>query len=357
MMFSTTFRTALCRSFLSVLLIAGVTPFAASKDISDACNRGIIHSTANVTTSAGAHYSVETVFKDVHNARTAFTYPDRTLNYNTEGPVSWVTEGDSVNAGDDNLTLFTLGHHSVVIAARPELILEKTELKADIVWRGQTVSKAGWSLRGGGMVYLFQDEKTDRIDGYVLRLPDGDIVRNYLSDWRQTDIGFAPFKIVMEHGETQFNYQYNVVTQSGGTLRDYFDDQEGARPQLAGLYRLHAETLLAHCEGDAAAFASLMADEGTIVQSGKISHITNENLRERFSGVFQAVDYMAYENLSVPEIRLSDDGSLGWIIAHVKPQTVDAQEQESETIWTWMMGAALTDSGYKWHVLSSSAAN
>jgi len=143
----------------------------------------------------------------------------------------------------------------------------------------------------------------------------------------------------------------------GGTLRDYFDDQEGARPQLAGLYRLHAETLLAHCEGDAAAFASLMADEGTIVQSGKISHITNENLRERFSGVFQAVDYMAYENLSVPEIRLSDDGSLGWIIAHVKPQTVDAQEQESETIWTWMMGAALTDSVYILPVLSSSAAN
>ena len=87
-------------------------------------------------------------------------------------------------------------------------------------------------------------------------------------------------------------------------------DLERARAELLAL---HAEQRRVHLEEDAAGFAALL-DEGYVeLRDGALLRPTRSELEARFREYFAAVEFLAWDDVDVPAIELSRDGTLATV--------------------------------------------
>ena len=86
-----------------------------------------------------------------------------------------------------------------------------------------------------------------------------------------------------------------------------------ARPDLrrerAALLELHEAQRRAHLAEDAEALVSLFADDYAELADGVVRHPTRAECRARFQGYFDAVEFLAWEDTTPPEIALAADNS------------------------------------------------
>lgn len=105
------------------------------------------------------------------------------------------------------------------------------------------------------------------------------------------------------------------------------------------LIRLHKAVLQAHLDGDVEA---LLADEPAdyvVANRGEISHPSLEERRAMFSHYLGRTEFSEYRDLVEPIVRVSADGTLGWVIAQVKAkgmQTTAEVPQPLEFISAWI---------------------
>lgn len=95
----------------------------------------------------------------------------------------------------------------------------------------------------------------------------------------------------------------------------------GARPgsgDEAQLLALHEEALRAHLESDVDLLLSAEEDDYTVSSAGKISH-PDRHARQRGLGPYlQSTRFAVYRDQIPPVVKVSQDGSLGWVIAQVE---------------------------------------
>jgi hypothetical protein len=96
--------------------------------------------------------------------------------------------------------------------------------------------------------------------------------------------------------------------------------------------RAHHETILrAHREGDLAAWMAIESDRYDLVNRGEITHPTKAE-REKFLGPYLArTRFREYRDAVAPIVRVSRDGSLGWVIAQVQGAGVRTDASGKET--------------------------
>ncbi|HEY7573852.1 MAG TPA: nuclear transport factor 2 family protein [Thermoanaerobaculia bacterium] len=109
-----------------------------------------------------------------------------------------------------------------------------------------------------------------------------------------------------------------------------------ARSDEEQLRANHETILRAHREGDLAAWMSIESDRYDLVNRGEITHPTKAE-REKFLGPYLAgTRFREYRDLVAPIVRVSRDGSLGWLIAQVQAAGVrtDASGRETPIAFT-----------------------
>ena len=76
------------------------------------------------------------------------------------------------------------------------------------------------------------------------------------------------------------------------------------------------------------------------VSRGQVEPLTRAATQARFQGYFAAATFTRYEDLEAPITRISDDGSLGWVIAKVRVEgyyrTDDGAREPLDTTWGWI---------------------
>jgi hypothetical protein len=98
--------------------------------------------------------------------------------------------------------------------------------------------------------------------------------------------------------------------------------------EKASLLEMHRRAVRAHIELNAEYLAGTQGDEMVSVSSGKISRRSTEDTRKFFTGYFKGATYTQYEDAEPPVVRVSDDGSMGWLITRVRVKRVqDGKEQ------------------------------
>lgn len=112
-------------------------------------------------------------------------------------------------------------------------------------------------------------------------------------------------------------------------------------PQLRDvqtLLRLHEEVLRGHREGD----ARWLATEGDDYVVGNRGLVTTPSLAERterFRGYLARTRFETYRDRRAPVVRVSADGTLGWVVAEVEAegtQTTDAGAEKVSFVCAWV---------------------
>lgn len=86
----------------------------------------------------------------------------------------------------------------------------------------------------------------------------------------------------------------------------------------AELLAAHEAALEHHRTGNWQGIAAAGADPSLNVSRGRVVSSPRAEIRARFKRYFAGATFTRYEDLSAPIARVSNDGSMGWVIAQVR---------------------------------------
>lgn len=109
---------------------------------------------------------------------------------------------------------------------------------------------------------------------------------------------------------------------------------------LIQLQKLQAQQKKAHLEKRAGLLTDLFAEDFVNMDSGNIVRPDKAEAEKRFQAYFDQVEFIAWENIEEPTIRISKDGSMAYVIVHklvhLKIPQPDGKAVENKTTFAWM---------------------
>ncbi len=106
------------------------------------------------------------------------------------------------------------------------------------------------------------------------------------------------------------------------------------------LLRIHEEVLDSHRQGDVERWMAHEAEEYVSVNGGRVTFPSSEDRRRARGPYLASTTFTMYRDLRTPVVRISGDGSLGWLIAEVEVRGAqrgrDGGETPVEAIWAWI---------------------
>lgn len=112
----------------------------------------------------------------------------------------------------------------------------------------------------------------------------------------------------------------------------------------------HEASLQAHRENTPEWFIQDRAEDYVSVNRGEILRPSDEETLEQFRDYLGRTRFTEYRDLALPVVRISSDGTMGWIAVQVKVKGVQTQDDGTETeinaIWAWL--STYEKRGGKW---------
>ena len=127
-------------------------------------------------------------------------------------------------------------------------------------------------------------------------------------------------------------------------------DAQSTDADAEELRRLHAELLEAHRTKDVDRWMAVEAPRFVAVNGGDVAYPTVDSRRANRAGYLASAHFEVYRDLREPEVRISADGSLGWLIAQVEVKGYVESDTRSPTpfhdIWAWVELYEKRDEGW-----------
>jgi hypothetical protein len=95
----------------------------------------------------------------------------------------------------------------------------------------------------------------------------------------------------------------------------------------ATLLALHEDVMRAHRESNTDLLLRAEAPDGVSANRGQITQPTLEERRARFQQYLGATRFTEYIDVVPPIVRVSSDGSLGWVIVQVRAAGMQTTQQ------------------------------
>lgn len=329
------------KNFFCLLGILIVFSARSPAVASNACSAPTIVTSADVMTSYGAEYQVNTYYRSSKEAVTAFV-SDRATRMAVEGGLAWSDQEDGAVLADDSVRRFVIGHQFHALAFQFDEIATDIIQVTGVAFGDDFLDGRKGDYPFGGTMTLLKSS-SERPFGLILNLPKESEITVSFDDWRVTDEGNElPYSLIVTHEGNEFYYTYTDVSiLTGDSAKDAIDFQEAyPAPDIdeVKVHRLHRALLAAHCRGDAGAMEALTASEATIANRGEITRTTAKDVGAQFSSLFSSIDYTGYHDLEDPIITVAESEDIGWII--VNPLAEGREIQSGETFrlqWAWIM--------------------
>jgi ketosteroid isomerase-like protein len=110
--------------------------------------------------------------------------------------------------------------------------------------------------------------------------------------------------------------------------------------EAEALLVLHAGVLDAHRRGDVDSWMASEADTVVSANRGVISFSSAEERREKRERYLGSTTFTVYRDFRAPIVSVSEDGTLGWVIAEVEVKGTRESGQEEptpvEAVWAWI---------------------
>ncbi|MGH7456093.1 MAG: hypothetical protein ACRENG_32365, partial [bacterium] len=185
--------------------------------------------------------------------------------------------------------------------------------------------KASSSLFAG---WLTVDPRSDK----------GETVRVVINEWKQIGKVKLPSKVTAtdKSGDWVLNFQ---DIKLNGVDEKIFD----IPPSIAAvkeLLQLQQQGRNAHFGKDARLLVSTFADDFINVAAGKINRPTREESIKRLQAYFDRSEFLEWDDISPPLIRVSQDASMAYVLVHkrvrLKAKNEKGDVEEETTIFAWM---------------------
>ena len=106
------------------------------------------------------------------------------------------------------------------------------------------------------------------------------------------------------------------------------------------LLALHEEFKAAHFRGDAGTILERLAEDYVRVGRGEVTRPEKKDMVSRMEDYLGRTTFSEYRDLRPPIVRVSDDGTLGWVIVELQARGVqvgpEGAEEPLEFVCAWI---------------------
>jgi len=106
------------------------------------------------------------------------------------------------------------------------------------------------------------------------------------------------------------------------------------------LLALHQQVIQAHLNADIAGWLAIESDDYTSANRGEIGHPAKSERKARRQPYLEASTFTVYRDLVEPIVKVSADGTLGWLIAQVEVEgtqkTAEGNEVPFRFVSAWI---------------------
>ena len=232
----------------------------------------------------------------------------------------YVHKDNRMQAADAAMTSFVRGHE----VHRMLLDLEQ-RFRPD----ARAVEPGCLALRGPDAlpVTICRAAGSERPSTIVLELPaalGGGTTTIELDDWRAVLGAQLPFAVDFLHAGERHAYRYTAVLAfrlaPGSALppADAPEELFARLGDLADLASAHERTLQAHRQSDVRILLGDAAGQSTISGRGSLRESSRDELAARLGPYLESIRFTRYEDVVVPVVAVSADGSLGWLACQIE---------------------------------------
>ena len=340
------------RARLLLIALAVAAPLAQA---SDACSGRAIVASADVSVSDGSTFRTEALFHSREAAAIRHIREPEQLIV-VEGPESWYRVGGRTVHGEAFHKVFALGHQYHAFLLHFEELADDIR-PTSIEFDGEERSALTGSYPYGGSVSMVTGDVSGRPAGMRFEFEGSAPIDVSFDDWFDSGGQVLPFLAIVDDGERTFEYRYDEVLIEQRSPFWFFEATGDPALDATGIYRLHRTLLAAHCLGDAELLAARSAADVVSANRGSLTTIPRSATAERFTAVFERLDYREYHDLRTPVVEVSESGDLGWVAVEVRAVGVDRGNGESfDSQWAWLMAVRKIDGQWQHAGNASSAA-
>jgi uncharacterized glyoxalase superfamily protein PhnB len=101
------------------------------------------------------------------------------------------------------------------------------------------------------------------------------------------------------------------------------------------LLQMHRDVLRFHLQNDLDSWMANESEDYISANRGEISRPSIAERRARLQPYLDATTFTEYRDLVEPEVRISDDGSMGWLVCQVQVSGKSGGE-EFDMVWAWI---------------------
>lgn len=124
---------------------------------------------------------------------------------------------------------------------------------------------------------------------------------------------------------------------------------------LNEILRMHYRDRAAHFNRDAAYIFSNFADEYFSLGNGRVNLPDRVAGQKRLQTYFDASTFLEWDDVTPPIIRVSDDGSMAYVLVHKKVRLLDKNNGGREEIEIFAWSMTMRKFGGKWKVTSTTS--
>ncbi len=278
-----------------------------------------IKSVAKVTVSDGTVYTASTLFHDAQRAIFKRQYSDHTETHGVEGKYIWAYDGKAETQAPAFINGFVLGHQIHAQILYFDQLHQSIETTKGVSFDGHKATALVSTDEQQTWSFYFDRNKQPL--GMKLAIKGEKPITFAFSNWRPVDDISMPFTVDIDDGTRQFEYNYHQVEFNQGKLAD-FRAPDSQITDEQRLLRLHRVIMDDHFFGRTTGMAAFTGENVTIVSGGEVYPMKGKDSDAQMTRIMGNRNYTVYDDLIRPQVKVSEDGTLGWVIVQVSAKGI-----------------------------------
>lgn len=279
---------------------------------------------AEVTVSDGLQYATHTLFHDPQRAVFKIQYPDRMMTQGVEGKYYWTYDGHEENEAPDFVEGFVLGHQFHAQLLFFDQLHASTSNPETTEFEGNHCKVISTSQENTPYKFYYTTEGIP-LAIEIVRTEEPNIISTF-SDWREVAGLHLPYQVLINDGERVFKYLFTTIILNEGSFDD-FRAPDTVLTDEQKLMRLHRVIMDDHFFGNMDRLNDRNGDNLTIVSQGAVYEVSKDESSAMMNRMINNRDYTVYNDLIRPKIKISQDGSLAWVIVKILAKGIRYDEE------------------------------
>ncbi|MCB0533821.1 MAG: hypothetical protein KDD14_16590 [Saprospiraceae bacterium] len=283
---------------------------------------------ATVEVSDGLHYKTNSVFHDKQRAIYQQVYENRTVARGIEGRYAWRFDGQVETEEPLEMEHYILGHQFQAQILFFDRLHPELDTPRAAVFGGKPCLMLA-SKNEAAVFKLFYAQSGLPLSMEIEGLAELPIVFNF-DDWRPVAGVQLPFSVGIDDGARTFQFRFDAVRLNEGSLAEFRAPMRVLTEEQQ-LLRLHRAVMDDHWFGQTTNMKRHQADSLLIVSAGDLFTVAGNQPDAPMDRMMANRDYTVYDDLVRPVVRVSDDGTLAWVIVQVYAKGVRFDETGKPT--------------------------